>query len=285
MGDYMGKKANGKLNRKIPYEEQSSKKPRRWDHIFGILTVATIIWFGLIIYNDFKSLGTDTNINNTQDETLDSAIAAKDDDLTMMEKNTWVINNGNVICIDAGHGGGDKGTVSGNYKESAICLLIAKSVQQELEHMGAQVVMTRTDDIAISQEQRVKIGNDKKADIFVSIHLNSSANETANGAEAWIHSSKPNNSLKLSKTILEEIAINTGIHNRDVKYGTLADSKENYYINSRSKSASLILELGFITSSSDMLVINNKTEHIAKAIASGIAKYLNGGDKGESGKY
>ena len=59
--------------------------------------------------------------------------------------------------------------------------------------------MTRTDDIAISQEQRVKIGNDKKADIFVSIHLNSSANETANGAEAWIHSSKPNNSLKLSK--------------------------------------------------------------------------------------
>jgi N-acetylmuramoyl-L-alanine amidase len=151
--------------------------------------------------------------------------------------------------------------------------------------MGAQVVMTRTDDIAISQEQRVKIGNDKKADIFVSIHLNSSANETANGAEAWIHSSKPNNSLKLSKTILEEIAINTGIHNRDVKYGTLADSKENYYINSRSKSASLILELGFITSNSDMLVINNKTEHIAKAIASGIAKYLNGGDKGESGKY
>ena len=269
MGDYMGKKANGKLNRKIPYEEQSSKKPRRWDHIFGILTVATIIWFGLIIYNDFKSLDTDTNIDNTQDETLD----------------TWVINNGNVICIDAGHGGGDKGTVSGNYKESAICLLIAKSVQQELEHMGAQVVMTRTDDIAISQEQRVKIGNDKKADIFVSIHLNSSANETANGAEAWIHSSKPNNSLKLSKTILEEIAINTGIHNRDVKYGTLADSKENYYINSRSKSASLILELGFITSSSDMLVINNKTEHIAKAIASGIAKYLNGGDKGESGKY
>ena len=285
MGDYMGKKANGKLNRKIPYEEQSSKKPRSWDHIFGILTVATIIWFGLIIYNDFKSLDTDTNIDNTQDETMDSAIAAKDDDLTMMEKNTWVINNGNVICIDAGHGGGDKGTVSGNYKESAICLLIAKSVQQELEHMGAQVVMTRTDDIAISQEQRVKIGNDKKADIFVSIHLNSSANETANGAEAWIHSSKPNNSLKLSKTILEEIAINTGIHNRDVKYGTLADSKENYYINSRSKSASLILELGFITSSSDMLVINNKTEHIAKAIASGIAKYLNGGDKGESGKY
>jgi len=54
MGDYMGKKANGKLNRKIPYEEQSSKKPRRWDHIFGILTVAAIIWFGLIIYNDFK---------------------------------------------------------------------------------------------------------------------------------------------------------------------------------------------------------------------------------------
>lgn len=277
MGVYMGKRANGKSNRKIPYGEQSSKKPRRWDHIFGILTVTTVIWFGLIIYNDFKSSDTNTNVDNTQDKTLDSVIAAKDDDSTMMEKNTWVINNGSVICIDAGHGGSDKGTVSNSYEESTICLLIAKSVQQELESMGAEVVMTRTSDVGISQEQRVKIGNDKNADIFVSIHLNSSTNEAANGAEAWIHSSKPNNSLKLSKTILEEIAINTGIHNRDVKYGTLADSKENYYINSRSKSASLILELGFITSNSDMLVINNKMDNIAKAIASGIGKYLNGG--------
>lgn len=280
----MGKGTNRKSNRKIPYEEQTSSKPRRWDHIFGILTIATIIWFGLIIYNDFKSLDADTPTNNTQNQTLDNVVAAQDKDLAIPE-NTWTIDNGSVICIDAGHGGSDKGTVSGRYEESSICLSIAESVQQELERMGAEVVMTRTSDIAISQEQRVKIGNDKNADVFVSIHLNSSTNEAANGAEAWIHSNKPNNSLKLSKTILEEIAINTGIHNRDVKYGTLADSKENYYINSRSKSASLILELGFITSNSDMLIINNKAENIAKAIASGIGKYLNGGNKGESEKY
>lgn len=281
----MGKGTNRKLNKKIPYEEQFSRKPRRWDHIFGILTMATIIWFGLIIYNDFKSLDTDTHTSNTPNRTLDNAMAAKDNDLAISEKNTWMINNESVICIDAGHGGGDKGTVSGSYEESSICLFIAESVQKELERMGAEVVMTRTSDIAISQEQRVKIGNDKNADVFVSIHLNSSTNEAANGAEAWIHSSKPNNSLKLSKTILEEIAINTGIHNREVKYGTLADSKENYYINSHSKSASLILELGFITSNSDMLIINNKAENIAKSIASGIGKYLNGGNKGESEKY
>ncbi len=274
----MGKRTNTKSNRKIPYEEQSSKKPRRWDHIFGILTVVTIIWFGFILYNDFKSSDTDTHVNNTENKTLNNAIAAKDNDSTIIKGNMWTINSGSVICIDAGHGGSDKGTVSGSYEESSICLLIAKSVQQELENMGAEVVMTRTSDVGISQEQRVKIGNDKNAEIFVSIHLNSSTNEAANGAEAWIHSSKPNNSLKLSKTILEEIAINTGIHNRDVKYGTLADSKENYYINSRSKSASLILELGFITSNNDMLIINNKAENIAKSIASGIGKYLNGGN-------
>lgn len=281
----MGKGTNRKLNRKIPYEEQNSSKPRRWDHIFGILTVATIIWFGLIIYNDFKSLDAQTHTNSVQNQTLDNVIAAKDNDSAIPEENTWMINNGSIICIDAGHGGDDKGTVSGSYEESSICLLIAESVRQELERMGTEVVMTRTSDVAISQEQRVKIGNDKNADIFVSIHLNASTNEAANGAEAWIHSSKPNNSLKLSKTILEEIAINTGIHNRDVKYGTLADSKENYYINSHSKSASLILELGFITSNSDMLIINNKAENIAKAIVSGIGKYLNGGNKGESEKY
>ncbi len=278
----MGKKTNRKSNRKIPYEEQTSSKPRRWDHMFGILTVATIIWFGLIIYDDFKGSGTDIHTDNMQNQTLDNVVAAKNNNSATPEKNTWTINNGSIVCIDAGHGGSDKGTVSGSYKESLICLLIAESVQQELERMGAEVVMTRTSDIGISQEQRVKIGNDKNADVFVSIHLNSSTNEAANGAEAWIHSSKPNNSLKLSKTILEEIAINTGIHNRDVKYGTLADSKENYYVNSHSKSASLILELGFITSNSDMLIINSETENVAKAIASGIGKYLNGGNKGES---
>ncbi len=80
----------------------SPQKPRRWDYIFGILTVVTIIWFGFILYNDFKSSDTDTHVNNTENKTLNNAIAAKDNDSTIIKGNMWTINSGSVICIDAG---------------------------------------------------------------------------------------------------------------------------------------------------------------------------------------
>jgi len=274
----VGKKSNMNSNRKNAYGIQNSDKdvPHRWDRIFGILTIASMILFGLILYRDFKGVHTAQTVQTAEKPTKKEVHTTTADE----EKSTLMpIKSGSVICVDAGHGGNDKGTTFGGNIESIICLSVATALQEQLEQMGATVIMTRTSDKGVSQEQRVKIGNDNNADIFVSIHLNFSENDSANGAEAWIHSSKPADSLKASKNILEEIALETGIHNRNVKYGTLVDSTENYYINSHSKSASLMLELGFITNRSDMSVITEKTDSIARAIALGIAKYLNGGNQ------
>lgn len=92
-----------------------------------------------------------------------------------------------TIIIDAGHGGEDGGAVSNNgISEAKINLKIALKLQQLLEQSGSNVVLTRSDDNAIYDvdkktlrekknsdiRNRVKIGNNSSADIFVSIHLN-----------------------------------------------------------------------------------------------------------------
>ena len=92
-----------------------------------------------------------------------------------------------TIVIDAGHGGEDGGAVSNNgIAEAEINLKIALKLQQLLEQSGSNVVLTRSDNNAIYDldkktlrekknsdiRNRVKIGNNSSADIFVSIHLN-----------------------------------------------------------------------------------------------------------------
>ena len=86
-----------------------------------------------------------------------------------------------TIIIDAGHGGEDGGAVSNNgISEAEINLKIALKLQQLLEQSGSNVVLTRSDNNAIYDidkktldiRNRVRIGNNSSADIFVSIHLN-----------------------------------------------------------------------------------------------------------------
>lgn len=92
-----------------------------------------------------------------------------------------------TIIVDAGHGGEDGGAVSDNgVSEAEINLKIALKLQQLLEQSGSNVVLTRSDNNAIYDidkktlrekknsdiRNRVRIGNNSSADIFVSIHLN-----------------------------------------------------------------------------------------------------------------
>jgi len=92
------------------------------------------------------------------------------------------------IVIDAGHGGHDTGTVGPTgLMEKDLCLDVAlrlgKIIQQKLP--GAEIVYTRSDDTFIPLEERTRIANDAKADLFVSIHANSSPNHGTRGVETY----------------------------------------------------------------------------------------------------
>ena len=92
------------------------------------------------------------------------------------------------IVIDAGHGGHDTGTIGPTgLMEKDLCLDVAlrlgKIIEQRLP--GADVIYTRSDDSFIPLEERTNIANQAKADLFLSIHANSSRDHAARGIETY----------------------------------------------------------------------------------------------------
>jgi N-acetylmuramoyl-L-alanine amidase len=92
------------------------------------------------------------------------------------------------IVIDAGHGGHDTGTIGPTgLMEKDLCLDVAlrlgKIIEQRLP--GANVIYTRSDDSFVPLEERTNIANQAKADLFISIHANSSRDHGARGIETY----------------------------------------------------------------------------------------------------
>jgi N-acetylmuramoyl-L-alanine amidase len=92
------------------------------------------------------------------------------------------------IVIDAGHGGHDTGTIGPHgLMEKDLCLDVALRLGALIEQKlpGADVIYTRKDDTFVPLEERTQIANDAKADLFISIHANSSHDPTARGIETY----------------------------------------------------------------------------------------------------
>ncbi len=91
------------------------------------------------------------------------------------------------IVIDAGHGGHDSGTLgAGGIQEKDVVLDVALRLGKMLhERLGAEIIYTRSDDTFIPLETRTAIANKAQADLFLSIHANSSPDETARGVETY----------------------------------------------------------------------------------------------------
>jgi N-acetylmuramoyl-L-alanine amidase len=91
------------------------------------------------------------------------------------------------VVIDAGHGGHDSGTIGpGGYAEKELVLDVANRLKTLIEtEMGAEVVMTRSDDTFIPLESRTAIANQQESDLFISIHANSSRVKTVHGVETY----------------------------------------------------------------------------------------------------
>ena len=94
----------------------------------------------------------------------------------------------NRIAIDPGHGGSDTGAMGPHgLLEKDLCLDVAMRLGQLIESniSGAEVVYTRKDDTFVALERRTDIANDANADLFVSIHANSSDIHNVRGVETY----------------------------------------------------------------------------------------------------
>lgn len=172
------------------------------------------------------------------------------------------------IVLDAGHGGWDNGASFQGRKEKDDNLKLTLEVGKVLEEMGFDVDYTRTEDIYQTPYKKATIGNDKDADLFVSIHRNSSEiPDRYQGVETLIYS-RGGFAEKVADNInkeLEEVGfVNLGIEERP-----------NLIVLNSTKMPSVLVEAGFINSVTDNELFDSRLKETAYAIAKGIQESFN----------
>ncbi len=174
---------------------------------------------------------------------------------------------GKTVVLDAGHGGKDVGAIGGGkYYEKDITLDITQKVKSILEKNGYTVIMTRSDDTYLSLQERVDISENSNADIFVSIHVNSSTNPAVTGLETHYYHQE---SIDLAQSVHSSLASSIDSPNRGL-------FKSKFYVINHTTRPAILVETGFISNSSECSDLNTQKRRqlTAQAIADGIKNYL-----------
>jgi N-acetylmuramoyl-L-alanine amidase len=187
-----------------------------------------------------------------------------------------ISNSGYTVCIDAGHGGDDTGTIGidGSYEKDdnlSLALLVADA----LEAQGVNVILTRSDDTFVELDNRAAIANNADADLFVSLHRNySEGSADTKGIEIWIHSSGSAKSKDAANDIMSELEEAGISENRGIKQGTQGSTESNYAVIRETVMTSMIIEMGFMSNETDLKLFNTNKQDYAQAIADGIITWL-----------
>ncbi len=215
-----------------------------------------------------------------------------------------------TIVLDPGHGGKDSGAVGvGGLKEKDVVLSIAKYCAEILREKGFKVVLTRDSDVFIPLAQRIKIANDAKANLFVSIHANASLDPSAKGMEVFFLNATSNQkALKIAalendvpleqmgtiNKIIISLINQTKLKESAVLAKDVSDSvyqltkpiypslinrgidQAPFYVLVGTNCPSILIETLFITNPKDNEYLKdaNYQQQIAKGIADGLMKYL-----------
>ena len=190
-----------------------------------------------------------------------------------------------VVILDAGHGRPDEGASgSTGTTEESINLAITKKVQKLLEQSGSIVILTRSDENGIYNQDenslrnkkvsdiknRVKIGNESSADIFVSIHLNKIEQSQYYGWQTFF---KQNNeqSKKLAQNIQQ--SLNESIQKENKRESLKISGK---YIIDHVEIPTSIVECGFLSNPEEekLLQQDEYQSRLAWGIYTGIMNYF-----------
>lgn len=172
-----------------------------------------------------------------------------------------------TIFLDAGHGGSDPGAVYNCRREKDDTLALTLAIGDILESYGFHVKYARTEDIYESPYQKAAEGNASGADIFISIHRNSSPYPNQyNGVESLVY-----NAWLPAGTI----ATNINRQLEEVGYKNLGvNERPNLVVLRQSNIPAVLVEVGFINNDQDNALFDQKFNETARAIADGIAGTL-----------
>jgi N-acetylmuramoyl-L-alanine amidase len=217
------------------------------------------------------------------------------------------------IVIDAGHGGHDSGTLGvGGIEEKDVVLDVALRLGKMLhERLGSEIIYTRSDDTFIPLETRTAIANKAQADLFLSIHANSSPDASARGVETYYlnfttspdaletaarENAVSDQSIHQLSDLVKKIALkdkiaesrefasdveqslygglqkgNGGLKDRGVK-------KAPFVVLIGANMPSILAEISFVTNEKDAEQLRQPEyrERVAESLYKGVAKYASG---------
>lgn len=143
-----------------------------------------------------------------------------------------------MVVIDPGHGGHDRGGIPGQAAcEKTLALDVALRLNAMLREQGVRTVMTRDDDTFISLPQRAAIANAHPGALFVSIHFNSAIRRGADGTETYYYNRK---AAAVATRIQKQLARVNGNENRGVK-------RRGYYVLRKTRIPAVLAECSFLT--------------------------------------
>lgn len=177
-----------------------------------------------------------TDVNKAEEEIV-NGVASQPATMSVDEFSRHA-TGGMTICLDPGHGGSDSGANAFGAKESDLTLKIAQYCKEELSKYDVNVVMTRTTDTRLSEEaaldlkNRVEVAKKAGASYFISIHINSAANNAAKGAEVYYPNTSGNKNLSsngqnLAKAIQKQLTA-LGLYDRGIKIRNYTDGTTSY---------------------------------------------------------
>lgn len=176
-----------------------------------------------------------------------------------------------VIALDAGHGGRDPGANPDGVLEKDINLAIVGKLQVLVDAQEDLVaVLTRTLDIFVSLEDRIRIAEEGGAVIYVSVHVNSYTSPEPSGVETIVSDTRPldDDSWILAELIQDSVVQATGARDRGAR------SQESYL--ERTEMPAVSVETGYITNPEEQakLVDPEYQQLIAEGILAGIRQFI-----------
>lgn len=180
------------------------------------------------------------------------------------------LKNPLVVVIDAGHGGKDSGNLSEQNKEKYIVLQIS-NLLASLSDEKVEIVLTRNNDEFLTLKERAEFVNNKKPDLFLSLHCNAHQDKSISGIEAYYN---PKHQLNETSLNYAEVLVAHQLGNfssRGVKKAS------GFYLLKNTSVPGVYLELGFLTNESDRLVLTDKVQQvkIAESIYDGLLDIRN----------
>lgn len=134
------------------------------------------------------------------------------------------------VFLDPGHGGSDVGTKAGGVNEKTIVLAFARRAADELRRRGFEVSFSRSRDVFLPLDVRSRLAEEWKADLFISLHVNSSTHAHAHGTETYILSQDATDAEARKLALIENSVATTARAKQSAVQDILWDMEQTAFL-------------------------------------------------------